>query len=151
MMARMGPLLERALERINGADEFRRSAEVSAVAAHVAAGANAEMLPLVVQLTPLEPEEGESWASYKERCALAWRGVEEDLEELDTRILIAANAVACVMPMQSLQGRIEAMDDSWLVELDTRVKPILMDDCRGSGISVEQWCADRRRHSPGGA
>lgn len=127
-MATMGPLLQRALERINGADDFRRPDEISAIAAHVAQGGEGGMLPLLVQFPRLVPEAGENWASYKRRCLSVWQGFGEAIAAPGQRMLIAANAMACPMPIKSLVERVESMAEPWLVELDTRVNPTLMDD-----------------------
>lgn len=126
-MARLGPLLKRALARIDAAGNQYRQAEISALAAHTDMDADTEQLPVVMQLRRNPIARGESWSSYKARCDEQCSDLLARFAGDDAQMLYAANAISGKAYWRRVTEMAETRD-AVSIELDPLVNATFMDD-----------------------
>lgn len=137
----LGPMLARALERLERSDEDA----VLVAESHVSGATERGEWPIVAQLPPEPPNEGEGWRPYRRR-------VEERLSDLYELFgvmgivpepLIAANALRGNASVEQIAHLLETPERLRLVELDPLVQVTTMDD-----VADDIGLADARTRHP---
>lgn len=130
-MARLGPLLQNVLGRIDRAEPSRRGLEMLAVAARVGDREGADgRLPLVLQLPDRRPHAGETWPEYRQRVGGELQLLNAAVCADEATPLALAGALAVHLPPE--QARAMAGVDAFeTVELDPVFVPTAMDDAVG--------------------
>jgi len=124
-MARVGPLLANAIERMQASEDVEMN--FLAAAAHLDMEEGEGKLPLVMTSADLEPIEGEPWEEFKARSEVVLARIRDTIDDGDARFLYAANSISTRLP----PAQAIAQEDNRLisqVELDPIVDPTLMDD-----------------------
>lgn len=133
-MAFVRPLLREALTMLKGAGDGPavggRGRAMDMLAAHVELGEGAgggATLPLILQMPPDAPREGETWPDYKARVADRIQAANEALTGGSGTPLYLANAIAASLEPRQIE-RIGETEVVRSLELDRMVKPTAMDD-----------------------
>lgn len=123
-MARIGPLLENALARIEASADTE--AGLLAAAAHIGLDEEGAGIPVVMKSNGLDPIEGESWDEFRARSEADLAPIRDTVNG-EAQFLYAANSVAVSLPLDQVRAQAENPLIS-AVELDPIVVPTLMDD-----------------------
>lgn len=130
-MARIRPLLRHALATLDAwqdrAGEAGFEHEMQALSAQFDVPGDQGRLPVILQLEPRRPHEGETWPEYKARIGADLALANEVLSGGRGTPLYLANAISCAVA----PDRVAAMagtDGLVSIELDRMVDPTQMDD-----------------------
>ena len=127
MAQQIGQLLAAAIERIDRSDDPRKTT----VSMSGKFGARTEgLLPVVVKMPTISPENGETWKNYRARVEQPLMQICEFLGSTmnaEPRTLVLANAVSVEITRDQITP-ITEFHSVDMVELDPRVQVVNMDD-----------------------
>lgn len=129
-MARIGPLLQHVLSRLEQAEPASRGHELEVLTAQIGGSAEKEELPMVLQLAPVAPQAGETWPEFRARVARGLDPLYGAVAGGRGQPLYLANAMAVAASPQRARAMAD-IPEVELVELDPLRRVTLMDDVVG--------------------
>ena len=140
-VARVGPLLARALAEIEVVAAAAEEDPVVFATSHVRGTTDDGRLPVVLQAYPRPPERGEPWAQYRERTLERLAPVHKLLSgmAIEPLPLVAANAFQVNASTEQIGYMLEADPYLALIELDPLVQVTDMDDV-SADIALDEHC-----------
>jgi hypothetical protein len=124
---KIGPLLSRAIERVEKAESLGM---VTLAAAHAGSITDDERLPVVIQLPRKKPDSREAWSNYRSRMYDVLGEITNKVQQtagIETTPLITANALRADASVRQLDVLTE-IEGIRVLELDPILQIVMMDD-----------------------